>query len=250
MDIKKVIDFEINFPSQFADVVERPYGKLFYNLDNAISHDSNHGVITDLSCDLDQALSDIESFYHEKGLSPRIYPAFLQGEEETLKPFLVKHGFTYQKHDNLYFLWQEDSKIIPNHKLEIIRLLEINDQIIEIIRSEDKGDWTINVLKHNIQAERFHFLAGYVQGKAVAMASLNMTEGLSRVDDVITHKNYREQGYCSALIHYLVDYHRRISENSLYLYSAEPKAIKIYRKAGFVEFKEQLSSWSAWLAKY
>ena len=94
MDIKKVIDFEIDFPSQFADVVERPYGKLFYNLDNTISHDSNHGVITDLSCDLDQALSDIESFYHEKGLSPRIYPAFVLGEEETLKPFLVKHGFT------------------------------------------------------------------------------------------------------------------------------------------------------------
>lgn len=247
MDIKKVIDFEINFPSKFADVVERLYGKLFYNLDNTISHDSNHGVITDLSRDLDQALSEIESFYREKGLSPRIYPAFLPGEEETLKPFLAKHGFTYQKYDNLYFLWQDDSKLIPNRKLEIKRLLEIDDQIIEIIRSEDKGDWAINVLKRNIQAESFHFLAGYVQGKAVAMASLNMIEGLSRVDDVITHKNYRGQGYCSTLIHYLVDYHRRISNNLLYLYSAEPKAIKIYRKAGFAEFKEQLSSWSAWL---
>lgn len=246
MDIKKVIDFEVNFPMKFANVAQKPYGKLFYNLDNPISHDSNHAIITDFNYNLDLAISDIESFYRGRGLTPRIYPAFLQDEEAILKPFLEKHGFTYNKYHNLYLFWREESKIIPNNDLKIKRLSEINDGIIAIIRSEDKGDWTINVLKRNIQADNFYFLAGYVNGNEVAMASLNLTDGYSRVDDVITHKNYRGKGYCSALIHYLVNYHRNISKNLLYLYSAEPKAIKIYRKAGFVDFKEQLSTWAAW----
>lgn len=246
MELQKVIDFEINLPTKFTDVVEKSYGKLFFNINNPSSHDSNHAVITDLNCNLDEVISDIESFYRRQGLTPRIYPAFLQGEEAILKPFLEKHGFIYNQYHNVYLFLNGESELIPNNDLKIKRLFEINDGIIEIIRSEDKGDWVVNVLKRNIQAKNFHFLAGSVNGKEVAMASLNLTDDLSRLDDVITHKNYRGKGYCSALIHYLVNYQRHLSGNILYLYSAEPKAIKIYRKAGFVDFDEQLSSWSAW----
>ncbi len=48
------------------------------------------------------------------------------------------------------------------------------------------------------------------------------------------------------VIHCETNFPIKFADGILYLYSSEPKAIKIYRKAGFVDFIEPLSSWSAW----
>lgn len=116
-----------------------------------------------------------------------------------------------------------------------------------MILSENEGDWSVKVLERYVLLDNFHLLVGYLGNKPVTMASVNlMDNGLSRVDDVLTHRDYRGKGYGRALIHYLVNYHSIISSNSLYLYASNPVALKIYRQVGFVDFQEKLATWYAW----
>ena len=60
-------------------------------------------------------------------------------------------------------------------------------------------------------------------------------EGLSRVDDVLTDPAHRGRGYAREVMRSLVDYHRRISNNILYLYADNPTAIRVYNDVGFAE---------------
>lgn len=103
IDLKKVMEYENNFPGGFTDVSEKPYGKLFFSRDNPLSHDSNHALILDLQADLDQVLDELTSFYNNLAVTPRIYQAFQPQEQHILKPYLNKHGFQYQEYEN-YFL--------------------------------------------------------------------------------------------------------------------------------------------------
>jgi hypothetical protein len=90
-EIHKIIDFEINFPRSFANVKKKSYGLLFHNTENPTSYDSNHAVIL-TGKDLNYIIGDIEKFYSEKKLIPRIYSS-LQGDKlSTLRPYLIKHG--------------------------------------------------------------------------------------------------------------------------------------------------------------
>lgn len=111
----------------------------------------------------------------------------------------------------------------------------------------EEGDWTVKVLQKQIKNDNFHLLAGYARDTAVTMVALQLMDGYSRVDHMITHSEHRCRGYARAIIEYLVDYHRSLSDNYLYLYASNPVAIRMYREAGFVEIEDRLESWFAWL---
>ncbi|AZR74372.1 hypothetical protein BBF96_13835 [Anoxybacter fermentans] len=246
INIKKMIECENNFPKNFTNVVERPYGKLFYNENNPQSHDSNHAIILNLAGDLEKAVEDIIIFYEKRGLIPRIYQAYQQGEKDVLFPVLEVKGFKYEEWDNPFFFHEKESKICPNDELYIKRVYQIDSGIIDIIYSEDAGNWTVKVLEYCVQSEDFHLLVGYVAGKPVTMISLEIMDGFSRVDHMLTHKDYRGNGYGRTIVDHLVNYHSAISKNHLYLYAHNPTAIRMYIDAGFVEKKLNLQSWSAW----
>lgn len=246
IDIQKMIECEISFPGLFTELTERLYGKLFYNPDNPESHDSNHAIILRLDRELNEAFEDIVTFYEEKGLIPRIYPSYQPGEEEILQPYFEQYGFHFQQFDNSFLVWQNESTIHPTPEITVTRAYTLDDSIIDIILSENEGDWTVRVLERHLLADRLHFLVGYLDEKPITMASVNIMEGLSRVDNVITHKAYRSRGYGRALIHFLVTYHANVSHNTLYLYASDPTALRIYREAGFVDIEQRLHTWSAW----
>ena len=85
-----------------------------------------------------------------------------------------------------------------------------------------------------------------VDGEPVTMASINLMEGASRVDDVCTHVAHRGKGYCRTLIHALLAYYDALSTQPLYLWAENPTAIRIYQEAGFVEQRPDADSWYAW----
>ena len=130
--------------------------------------------------------------------------------------------------------------------LAIRRVRALTPGIIELIRSENEGDWTVNVLKRHLASERLHLLVGFAGERPVTMGSVNLMDGLSRVDHVITHKQERGKGYCRALVNHLAHYHAGISRNTLYLWAVNPVAIRIYHEAGFRDLPQQPYSWGAW----
>ncbi len=247
IDIDKLVDCELHFTEDFADYVVRPYGILYYNEENPNSWDSNHAIFTSRDSDPDTAIRDIIKFYRSKNLTPRIYSSLHKGELDWLRPYLEKYQFQIPYDNaNRFFLKQNPSVITPVQNISINRVTALTPDIEAIIYSEaDGGIWTVKVLERHLKHPHFHQLIGYVDGVAVTMASVKMMDGYSRVDDVMTHTSHLGKGYNSALMHYLINYHDRLSHNFLYLYASNPVAIRIYEKAGFTELPMQLDNWAA-----
>jgi ribosomal protein S18 acetylase RimI-like enzyme len=240
-----LIDCEIHFPKDFADSLGKPYGIFYYNEDNPLSWDSNHAIIADLNADLDIAFQEIPSFYNEKSITPRIFASMQAQELDILQPYFDKYHFQLAyKNLNRYFLWEKPSQagVVPNIKFQ--RLHELSDDVKAIIFSDiDGGEWTVKVIQRHLKLPSFHLLCGFVANKPVTIASLKIMEHYSRVDDVITHVEFRGKGYGRSLMHYLVDYHNRISNNYLYLYASNPVAIKNYELCGFVDLDFKFDDW-------
>ncbi len=244
-----LIAWEINLPSAFADLCSKPYGKLFYNLDNPQSHDSNHGVFSSFDLDLEEAVDDLIMFYRLRSLIPRVYTSFCVREKENLMPLLARRGFEFKRVATRAYIRQNSSRIMPRVELLVKRVRAIDPKVSEIIRTDDVGDCNVAVMSKQLHSEDFHLLVGYAGQEPVCTAVLHMRKGVSRLDDVTTHKKYRGRGYGRALIKAVLDYLDQLSPgNHLYLWASNPTAVRIYKEAGFLELGEHLEPWSAWYA--
>lgn len=244
ISIEDIIHFENNFARSFAQVKERDYGLLFYNRDNLVSHDSNYALITDLEGDLDAAIADVSAFYRKLRVEPRVSHGFVPRAREVLLPKLLAKGFRDEVFDEDYFVCSETSVITPVPDCEVRRVKGLDPATRDILKDEP---WSIGVIERQLVREDYHMLVGYVENLPVTMAALDVGEKVARVDDVLTHQAYRRRGYGRALMHGLVNYHRQVSANALYLYASDLSALKIYYEAGFRELDWKPSKWTAWL---
>lgn len=246
-NIQRLIDSENSFPGYISDVVVKNYGKLFYNEQNPTSHDSNHAIILNFNIDLRAAIKDIADFYDRKGLIPRIYQAYQHQEVEILQPLLKEEGFEFSEwRDTKFFYFKNKLEVAERKELVIKRVKKLDSKIIEMIHTDDDTDRMAGVLVRHLQHENFHLLAGYIGDTAVTMASIELMDSFSRVDDMLTHAEYRNKGYGSALMQSLIDYHSKLSRNQIYLFASDPTAIHMYKAVGFVEIDYDLRCWSAW----
>lgn len=240
-----IIRFENNFVRSFAKVEERDYGVLFFDRDNLLSHDSNHALILNQECDLEAAIEDVCEFYHGLGVRPRVFHGFVPGGPEVLLPRLRVAGFTVETFDESYLVCTGPSVIEPVVGFELRRVRELTPEILSIL---GRGNtWTKGVFRKQIRRDDWHLLVGFVDGTPVALAELDLADGVSRVDGVVTQTEHRRRGYGRALMHGVVNYHRSITDNDLYLYSNNPSAIRIYEEAGFRRMEWHPHKWTAWL---
>lgn len=245
--VSDIIWHDNNYVRAFADVESRDYGELFYNRANPTSYDSNHALILKLDGDLDAAIADVIVFYRGLDIAPRIYHGFAPGATEVLLPKLLALGFKMEVFDEEYFECTERSVIKPRAEFELRRVRQLDEAALAVFQEE--GPWSVGVIERQLARDDYHMLAGYVAGIPVTMAALDLGERVTRVDDVMTHPAHRRQGYGRALMDGLVNYHRRISDNALYLYSGIPSAVRIYQEAGFRKLDWKPYKWSAWLER-
>lgn len=243
-NLKRMLDTELHFPQRFTNMVQRNYGLIYFNEGNKNSFDSNHAVITDL-IGVESSVRDIESFYKSKGINPRIYSAYQPGEMEKLKQSLENHEYSIVMRPDKFFVHDHESALKPVPGLRIQRVRNLTIDIMETIALEFGGDYTIRVAERHLQHPSYHLLCGYWDDEVVSLASVGIFAGYSRVDDVYTRNAYRGRGFAGAMMHYLIEYHRQISQNYLYLCSAHPETIRVYQKAGFSEVPMDMPSWMA-----
>jgi GNAT superfamily N-acetyltransferase len=243
-NVNRLIDTELHFAKRFTGVLAKPYGLLYWNEANKLSHDSNHAIITDI-VGVESSIKDIVSYYKAKQITPRIYSSLKANQLATITPHLTKYDFVIDRSDVQFLLHEKDSAIEPVHGIRFERIKSVEAMLREMIISGEYGEWTVKVFERHLRHPGFHLIGGFVEDELVSTASVNIFEGYSRVDDVYTHKFYRSKGYSSALLHYLVKYHKEQSDNHLYLYSDQPQAIRIYEKAGFVKIHHDFECWRA-----
>lgn len=249
-DLRQVIHSEITFCEGFTCKEYRPYGVLYYNPANPLSHDSNHAHIFRLDTDLPAAIREIIQFYQAHCLTPRLYPSFLENELSLLQPHLAASGFSLRRYQNTFMRYPPGVQppFLPDEPaIRFQRVDQVTPEIVDLVRSEDDGDWTINVLKAHLLDHRFHLLSLWIGAACVSIASVKILENCSRVDDVLTHAAWRGRGFGSRLLAALVRYHQERSTNLLYLWTDNPIAVRMYARAGFVEEAFPYPWWGAWL---
>jgi len=249
IDLALLKRLEVGCYADFADVARRPYGLLYHSAANPLSHDANHGVVLDLDGDLEAAVGDVTAFYEGRGLEPRLYPSFIAGEAARLRPVLERCGYTFREDFSRLFVLRPDAPppgTPPATDLDVRRVRALSGGVRALIHSDGPAPWSEQVMRRHLAVEGFHLLVGHARGVPVTMAAIKVMDGLSRVDDVLTHPLHRKRGYARALMAALVTYYRRLTDQPLYLYAENPVAIRIYEGVGFVEEPLPVDQWTAW----
>jgi ribosomal protein S18 acetylase RimI-like enzyme len=245
--VDKMLGYELTFCQLFTNKVTTEYGIIYYNPLNPSSHDSNHANILDIDNNPEPAIRDIIAFYRNYGLVPRVYCSFIAGELAHLRAPLESLGFTFTAANEEFMVFPHPFSSNPDTTLPVRRITCLTDDIIELIRADDAGDWTVNVLKNAVNHENFHLLGLFQQDRCVAIASVQVMYGYSRIDNVVTFTEFRGQHFGTRLISYLVSYHASLSGNYLYLFANNPIAIRLYKNIGFKTVTINKPSWNAHL---
>jgi len=241
--LNRIIMIEQQYAKRFTNVTQKTYGYLYWNEANKDCELSNHAIITDF-IGVEATLKEICFFYRQKDIFPRLFPALLENELVELTPHLKQHGFELTMLNHAYYLWQNESKVESVHGIYFERILQINDEVKELIRAENYGEWTIKYLERHIKNPGYHLIGGFVGEQMVAMGSISVFEGYSRIDDLITFQFYRNKGFSGTLLNYLIQHNKENTDNHLYFYAQYPDAAPLYEKAGFV-LLPSLKTWRA-----
>jgi GNAT superfamily N-acetyltransferase len=130
-------------------------------------------------------------------------------------------------------------------ELRVERVKELDLEIMETLALEYGGDWTIKVVERHLAHPSYHLLGGFYAGELAALASVGIYAGYSRVADVFTRDKFRGKGFAGSMISYLINYHRGLSANHLYLISEDPGTTRIYEKGGFSRVNHDFQPWVA-----
>lgn len=242
MNIKELIMLsDIYAPEAFTDFVETPWGIMFYDVNNPTMHDVNHACILNDDSFV-SALSDIKSFYIEKGLVPRIY--LVGAQHRDFKSAMEKQGFSVSRFgDFQHFLLTENCSISPEGQLSIRELRSKNDitqkmldNLYSVYMREDPD--TINrgrrLLRRVAESEKCRLYCGFYQNEPACIAMLVETRfGMYCFDLVETAEKFKSRGFARELISHLV----KLCDRPTFLYSENPTAIRIYEEAGFRRIK-------------
>lgn len=254
-DTNEMLQHEVTFCELFTGKTVTDWGVLYCNPDNPRSYDSNHAHVLDIRCDLERAVEGVTEFYHARGVVPRIYQSFVEGELVRLQPVLTAYGFTVQTQVNAFMLFDPQrtpAAAITPQPINVRRVDRLSADILELDASDadkDWGEWSVKVMEISLRQDRYHLLGSYVDDKCVALASVQVMDGYSRVDDVKTHAAFRGLGYGTRLINRLTAYHSAISGNYLYLYANNPIAIRMYHNTGFQDVAVDKPCWTAWIGQ-
>lgn len=242
MNIKELIMLsDIYAPEAYADIIEMPWGIMFYDDNNPTMHDVNHACILNDAL-FTTALEDIKSFYLQKGLVPRIYLAGAQHRD--YKIVMEAQGFTVSKFgDFQHFLLTEKCCISNSGQLSIRELRNKNDitqKMLDNLYSvymKDDPD-TINrsrrMLRRVVGSNKCRLFCGFYDNDPACIAMLVETRfGMYCFDLVETAQKFKGRGFARELISYLV----KLCDRPTFLYSENPIAIRIYEEAGFTRIK-------------
>ena len=242
MDFDKMYLEEDLFPREITSYETRYYGLLFYNEENKDSFDSNHAIIyREKIDDIGAVLSDIISFYRNKGIRPNIYQSIIEeGYFCEIERELSKHGFEHWIEEQKYMVLSEKNKIRPNSLIVVRRATEWEDEYgTEIFEKADEP-WEIDVAKRALMNSNTIFFVAYYKEKPGGMTRCLLTNGVCRVDYLLVSKEHRNIGVGRAIINSFVEYCHEYQIDNCYLWPDGESAEKIYYEAGFryVETKQ------------
>lgn len=236
-DLKeRILKTELDFPKYISNSMSTSFGMLYWDESDKENHSLNHALLyPDLVSDLTQVLTEIAEFYLSRGIQPRIHQPYTTGYFLEHANDLRINGYDVKLYPPTQFMILTEAKPkTSGHTLAIRELEDWDPRIATDILIPDGNEKDIELTKRNIYGDRYRVLVGYLEEKAVSMATIFYGDyGVARLDSTETAEELRGRGYASELVSAIVEMHRRESDMPLYLWPQNVTAGKIFRQAGF-----------------
>lgn len=234
MDLKDCFVLEDLFPKSFACYEERPYGILFYKIDNKKSYDSNHAVIIrEKIKNLPEVLKDIAAFYQEKGLTPLIYQSTQDsGYFSEIKVELEREGFDSWIEEQKFMLLSAENKITPNQNL-IVKKTKTWEASFEQIFEEAEEPWETEVAKKSLEDPNTVLWVAYLGEKPIGVLYCTTDGKICRGNYVLVSKLHRNVGAGKTLTYHYVEWCKANNLQKVFHWPAGEHPEKIYLEAGF-----------------
>lgn len=200
---------EIDFPSRFADSIQKDWGVMFYMDENKTSYDGNHACIyPDKIPDLGEVLDEITAFYTQKSIVPSVWHPYVRGYFADNLSVLTAHGYTYTPvPDRRVMLLTAKNEIKSERRLDIRVLNTWDERVATDILIPCGEPWEIDVTKKRMAHDGAYLFVGYLDGKAVVYSDIHISShGNTRFDYIVTSPAYRGKGYASELLSFMVEY--------------------------------------------
>ncbi len=216
------------YPALFSGVETTPWGMLFYNPNNTLSVEANHGVLF-APCDYEKALGDVREYYQEKGIPPRLYCYLNQQELPVLQQAVNALGGTLTPSDLELLVYQNPTQTPVKSPLtfEITKKWDkgLNEHIIgENLHLE-------GLLRGSMKQESYRLVVGRLFGTPVTMAGLWDNGDVMRISNVMTGEQFRGLGFGGALITHVLSLAAQ-TPKPVYLFANNPTAIRMYQRVG------------------
>ena len=192
--VDDIIQGEILFPRRFARVEERAWGLLHWTPDIPSSHDGNHARIL-TTRDPSGAVAEVEDFYRQRGLTPRVYHLSRPGAGRDVRKALDASGFEFGDYGNQYYVHRRASRITPGGELTIRRVKSALPDLLAMVE-QNEGPRAMRVVQRSLAYPDYHLLVGFLGDRPVSMAAVELSGPICRVDDVLTDGPFRRKASC------------------------------------------------------
>lgn len=245
MDVLEVrMQLQIAFLALYAQVRQRPWGLLVYNLKNPHHYEANSAryVRTDEAA---PAIAEIVRFYRTRRLTPRVIVDSATEPAGFLRQ-LEDHGFESTLSDFRLMIWQGEQMPAAPVEAEIRRAGPGDVEAIVAIEAEDapwSGDeWLRRRTRTLLAAPAARYYIAWVDGAPAATAMCFQTERAGLIESVATRPAFRRRGLASALIAQI----QADASTPLLLDVEADDAERIYTRRGFV-VAAAAPEWTCWL---
>ena len=219
----------------FSEPTEKPWGTMFYNANLLDRYDANHAEVIDPESS-NSILAEINDFYFSKNIPARLN-YYDPNENTSFKENLLHSDFvcldtsektTFMKLEKLISLTTLLNESDDNLRVSFSPSLIFDSPLGEDIKKVLHSEWSYqNLVSHPF----YYYFILYDRHDPVSVLSFYLSEqyNLARLDDVVTHEDYRNKGYATFLLKFSSNWVQN-NEFKPYLFVTNPVAKKVYEK--------------------
>ncbi|MBR3844463.1 MAG: hypothetical protein IKM39_03030 [Clostridia bacterium] len=231
------------YPALFAREETTPFGRFYYNPNNTLSVEANHGVLFSPG-NYTEAMTATKSYYEPKNIPPRLYCYLPETERPLLEQAAGQLGGVVTASDLKLLICKNPQQKEVRSPLTFEILKEWDAGLNEHIIGENLH--LEGLLRGSMKHPSYRLVVGRLFGTPVTMAGLWDNVTVMRISNVMTGEQFRGCGFALSLITHVLSLAAQ-PPKPVYLFANNPVAIRVYQRAGMavVEPNFQLFTWEA-----
>jgi GNAT superfamily N-acetyltransferase len=237
MNLQDILELDFEYLTSFTNSLERPWGTLFYNVEQPVYFDANHAHVDKINENPGEMIDEVLDFYTSKNLMPRFYIYNLE-EQLNLFSALEEKGFKVEELESPVQLW--NGQQLKQQCREDVVIERVGDhnfhQALEIECSiEELGG---RAVREKSFPEEYshpaftHYLLRY-KGTACATACIFASNYIARLETVATLRAFRGKGLIGELISFIQKEVKNSGYEKLWVHPINDRVAKVYQRYGF-----------------